>query len=86
MIFPIQLQVLDFVSRQGKGENPKTYHNLYCYQSGSQYPQLIEVSVDPALVAEAKSLVGQTAVVEVDQYTYNGKSRHSYISHSEVVG
>jgi len=79
MIFPIELQVLDYVAREGKGENPKTYHNLYCYQRGSQYPQLIEVSVDPALVPEVKDLLGQTVAIRVDQYTYNGKSRHSYI-------
>lgn len=79
MIFPIKLQILDFVSRQGKGENPKTYHNLYCFQRGSQYPQLIEVSVDPKQVEEVKGLIGQEMTIEVDQYSFNGKSRHSYI-------
>lgn len=79
MIFPIKLQILDYVARQGKGENPKTYHNLYCYQRGSMYPKLIEISVDPKLVSEVQSLVGDEAEIKVDQYEFSGKTRYSYI-------
>ena len=79
MIFPIKLQVLDYVARKGKGENPKTYHNLYCYQQGSQYPTLIEISVSPELVTEVQGLIGSETEIRVDQYEYSGKSRYSYI-------
>lgn len=77
MIIPIETKVLDFISRTAK--NDKVYHNLYCYQAGSDYPKLQEISIKDELVSVAKDLVGQDVTIKVDFYEYNGKARFALV-------
>jgi hypothetical protein len=78
MILPVKLQVLEMNVFTSKKD--VTYHNLICYQAGSQYPELIKIGVDAPKVDEAEELIGEVDVtIEVEQSNFKGQSRYNYI-------
>lgn len=75
-----QGKVLEFVERE---YNDKTYRNLICYEEPQVYRrELTEINVMPEQTESAKSLVGKTAVVEVDQRKFNNRLSNTFVKGS----
>lgn len=75
-----QGKVLEFVERE---YNEKTYRTLICYEEPQIYRrELTEINVMPDQTNDAKSLVGKSVAIEVDQRKFNNRLSNTFVKGS----